>query len=75
MILNAAELVAAALNELPSEIRTLVEAHFFDCESVFKIQRHHQMKRRDIEATIAAALANMRTTLRSRGFNEMSDLM
>ena len=41
----------------------MVEAHYFDGESVFKIQRKRGMKRRDVEGAIAAALETMRTIL------------
>ena len=75
MISTAAELAVALVADLPPEVRTIVEAHFFDGESVFKIQRQRKMKRRDLKATIEAALGNMRVALRSRGVRAVGDVI
>ena len=74
MILSAAELIAAALDDLPADIRSIVQSHYLDGESVRKIQKCRPMKCRDIEAVIAAALEEMRKALKSRGFEGVSDL-
>jgi hypothetical protein len=75
VILTASELLTTALNDLPPNDRAIVEAHFFDGESMFKIQRHRKMRRRDLENMIEAALATMRTSLRSRGVRSVSDVI
>lgn len=75
MLSSPADLAAALVNDLPPEIRKIVEAHFFDGESVFKLQRRHKMKRRDIEGMIDVALVSMRTALRSRGVRAVADVI
>ena len=65
----------ALVNDLPPDVRKIVEAHFFDGESIFKIQRRYKMKRRDLEAMIEAALLSMRTALRSRGVRAVGDVI
>jgi hypothetical protein len=75
MISTAADLAAALVNDLPPEVRIIVEAHFFEGESIFTIQRRHGMKRRDLEMLIQAALVTMRTALRSRGVRAVSDVI
>ncbi len=75
MISTAADLAAALVSDLPPEVRKIVEAHFFDGESVFKLQRRHKMKRRDLEAMIEAALVSMRMALRSRGVRGLADVI
>ena len=75
MISTAAELATALVKELPPDVRKLVEAHFFDGESLFKIQRHHGMKRRDLEAMIEFALVTMRSALRGRGVRAVADVI
>ena len=74
MILTATELIAAALNDLPADMRSMVRAHYLDGESVRKIQKCRPMKRREIEERIAAALETMRETLKGRRFDGVSDL-
>ena len=74
MISTAAELAAANVEELPLDVRKLVEAHFFYGESLFKIQRRHKLKLRDMEAMIEAALVTMNLALRSRGVHNFSCL-
>ncbi len=59
MISTAAELTAALVKYLPPHIRSIVEAHCFDGESIFKIQRQRKMKRRNLEALIEATLVTM----------------
>jgi hypothetical protein len=44
MLFTAADLAAALVQDLPPEVRTFVEAHFFDGESIFKIQRRYKLK-------------------------------
>jgi hypothetical protein len=51
------------------------EAHFFDGESIFKIQRRYKLKRRDLGKMIEAALVSMRTALRSRGVCAVADVL
>lgn len=75
MLANAAEFVSFATSALPPDVRTIVEAHFLDGDSVFKIQRRFGVKRRDVEAIIEAALAEMETALRSRGVRGMTDVI
>ncbi len=40
--------------------------HIIEGEAMYKIQRRHKTKRRDMEAMIEAALVTMRTALRGR---------
>jgi len=75
MILTAADLLSTTLDELPSEARNMVESHFLSGESVHKIQRHNHRKRREIQAVIAAALAEMRISLSSRGVSVIADVI
>jgi hypothetical protein len=75
MIFTAAELAATVVKELPPDVRTVVEAHFFDGESIFKIQRRYKLKRRDLEAMIEAALVTMRSALRSCGVRAVADVI
>ena len=75
MISSSTELVAEVLSDLPPDVRTVMEAHFLDGESVFKIQRRYKLKRRDLEALIEAALVTMRTALRSRGVLGMAEVI
>ena len=75
MLSSAAELAAALVQDLPPDIRSIVEAHFFDGESIFKIQRRYKLKRRDLEAMIEAALLTMRLALRSRGVRAVGDVI
>lgn len=69
----AADLAAAIVNDLQPDVQRIVEAHFFDGESIFKIQRRYKLKRRDLEAMIKAALVTMRMALRSRGVRAVGD--
>ena len=73
MISTAAELATALVKELPPDVRSIMEAHFFDGESLFKIQRRHKVKRRDMEAITATALVTMRKAMRSRGVQGVAD--
>lgn len=75
VILNAAELLSATLKEMSPYNRAVLEAHFFDGESIFKIQRRYNLKRRDLEAMIEAALVTMRSALRSRGVRAVADVI
>jgi DNA-directed RNA polymerase specialized sigma24 family protein len=74
VILSIPEL-AAALAELPTDTRTMVESHFLDGDSTFRIQRQRQMKRREVEAAIGAAVVTMRTALHGRGVLGMADVI
>lgn len=60
---------------LPPDVRKIVEAHFFDGESIFTIQRRYKIKRRDLDALIEAALVSMRAALRSRGVRAVADVI
>jgi len=53
MLSIAANLAAALVHDLPSEVRTIVEAHFLDGESILKIQRQRKMKRRTWKSAFA----------------------
>jgi len=75
MLSTAAELAATLVNDLPPDVRSIVEAHFFDGESIYKIQRRYKMKRRDLEVMIEAALVKMRLALRSRGVRVVGDVI
>lgn len=75
MISTPAEVAAALVKDLSPDIRKIVEAHFFDGESVLKIQRRYKLKRRDVEAMIEVSLITMRTALRSRGVRAVSDVI
>ena len=75
MLLNASELLNAALNELSPDIRTAVEAHFFDGASIFTIQRQCKAKRQDVEECITTALNEMRVYMRRRGIQGSSDVL
>jgi len=75
MISTAADLTAALVQGLPPDVRKIVEAHFFDGESIFKIQRRYKLKRRDLEMLIQAALVTMRTALRNRGVRAVADVI
>ncbi len=66
---------AALVQDLPPDLQDIVEAHLFDGESLFKIQRRYKLERRVLEALIAAALVTMRTALRSRGVQSVSDVI
>lgn len=74
MILFPTDLLAAALDDLPPEIRSILEAYFFNGESTFKIQRHTQMKHRDVETAIETGLSIMRAVLKDLGITTMADL-
>jgi hypothetical protein len=54
MLFTAADLAAVLVQDLPPEVPRIVEAHFFDGESNFKIQRRYQLKRWELEAMIEA---------------------
>jgi hypothetical protein len=75
MIITAAEIVAAVVNDLPPDIRMVVEAHFFDGESIFRIQCRYKLKRHDLEAMIETALVMMKTALRGRGVLAVGDMI
>lgn len=75
VILTGNDLLTAALEELPFNVRGLVEAHFFDGESIFKIQRYHKIRRRKIEASITSALERMRTYMLHRDVQAVNDLI
>lgn len=64
----------SSCRRLPLDIRSIKEAHFFDGDSALKIQRQRQMKRRDVEAIIAATLETMRTSLWRRGVLGLGDV-
>jgi hypothetical protein len=42
MISTAAELAAALVEDLPPDIRSIVEAHFLGGESIFTMQRRYK---------------------------------
>ena len=46
MLSTAADLAAALVKDLPPDVRKIEEAHFFDGESIFTIQRRHNLKSR-----------------------------
>jgi hypothetical protein len=75
VILTASELVTTIVSDLPPDVRSIIEQHFQDGESVFKIQRQCWMKRRDVEAKIETALATMRIAMRSRGVRAVPDVI
>jgi hypothetical protein len=75
MLSTAAELAAALVRDLQPEVRKIVEAHFFDGESIFTIQRRYKLKRRDLETMIEAALGNMRLVLQSRNVRAVADVV
>jgi len=75
MISTAADLAVVLVQELPPDVRKIMEAHFFDGESIFTIQRRYKLKRRDLEAMIEAALLTMRLALRSRGVRAVADVI
>ncbi len=75
MILNPTELAADLMCDLPPDVRAVMDAHFVDGHSVHMIQRHQNIKRRDLETMIETALAAMRTELRRRGVRAVSDAM
>lgn len=75
VIPTAADLAVTLVNDLPPDLRKVVEAYFFDGESVGKIQRRHKLKRQDLEAIIEAALDTMRLALRSRGVRAVADVI
>jgi len=75
MLANAAEFVSFATSALPPDVRTVVEAHFLEGDSVLKIQRRFGVKRRDVEAMIETGLAEMGTALRSHGVRGMTDVI
>ena len=75
MISTASDLAVALVHGLPPDVRKIVEAHFFEGESIFTIQRRYKLKRRDLEAMIEAALVTMRTALGSRGVRAVADVI
>jgi DNA-directed RNA polymerase specialized sigma24 family protein len=75
MIVNAADAITAALEELPNDLKSIVEAHFLEGISVVGIQRQRRVQRREVEAAILTALEQMRTHMRRRGILASSDLL
>lgn len=75
MLATPTELVTALVDGLPPELRKLVEAHFFDGESVYRLQRQRKMKRRDLEAMLDGAKDRMRMALHIRGVARFSDVL
>jgi hypothetical protein len=75
MIFTPAELAATLVQDLPPHVRKIVEARFFDGESILKIQRRYKLKRRDLEAMIQTALATMRTALEIRKIRAVGDVI
>jgi DNA-directed RNA polymerase specialized sigma24 family protein len=75
MLATAADFVSFATSALPPDVRTVVEAHFLDGDSIFKIQRRFGVKRRDVEAMIETALAEMGMAFRSHGVRGMTDVI
>lgn len=75
MLLSLGELVAQVVTELPADLRSIVESHYLEGASVYKIQRQRGMKRREVEAILTAALEMMRTTLRRQGIDGIWDVL
>jgi hypothetical protein len=75
VILAAAEILNAAIAELAPDIRAIVANHFFDGESVYKIQRHRRMKRLEVEACITTALNEIKAYMLRRGIRANADLL
>jgi DNA-directed RNA polymerase specialized sigma24 family protein len=67
--------ITIALETLPPFERALMADHFLDGASVHTLARRYSVKRRDIEATIEAALVTMRTALCSRGVRAVGDVI
>jgi hypothetical protein len=68
MLSTAADLEAALVNDFPPDVRKIVEAHFFDGESIFNIQRRYNLKHCDpgefmIEAALAGVMFAMNETI------------
>ena len=70
-----ATMITTALQTLPAFQRSLVTAHFIDGDSIWKIMRHSNLKRKEIESAIQAALTTMKEVLRSRGIETVSDVV
>ncbi len=75
MILTAAEILDSAMDDLDPDIRAIVTDHFFDGASVFKIQRHRQMKKREVETCLATALDDIKAYMLRRGVRASTDLL
>jgi hypothetical protein len=75
MILTAAEILDSAIGELAPDIQAIVTEHFFDGASVYKIQRHRQMKRQEVETCIATALDHIKEYMLRRGIRASADLL
>ncbi len=75
MIFTAAELADSLVRDLPTEVRKVVEAHFFDGESLFKIQRRVNLNCRDVSKIIEDALVTMRSGMLRRGVLTVNDVI
>lgn len=75
MFLFAADLVAAAIDCLDPELAAIAKEHFLGGASVFKIQRHRRMKRKEVETCISKAVDEMREYMRRRGIRKAADIM
>lgn len=75
MPLFPAELVTAAIDDLPPLQRSLIRESFLEGESIYALMKRHDMKRAQIESTIEAGIALMRTALRSRGVVSIADVI
>ena len=52
-----------------------MESHFFDGDCPFTIQRHRHMKRRDVEAMIAAVVEDNAEIAERRGVRDLADVI
>jgi DNA-directed RNA polymerase specialized sigma24 family protein len=75
MMSTPSELVAAVMSDLPPDLRSLVEAHFYEGDSVVKIQRRHRLKRKVVAATLESALETICIALRDRGVRSVADVI
>ena len=75
VLLTAAEILNSAMAELAPDIQAIVTEHFFDGASVYKIQRHRQMKRQEVETYIATALDQIKEYMLRRGVRDSADLL
>jgi DNA-directed RNA polymerase specialized sigma24 family protein len=75
VVFTAAEILAHALEQLSPELRSVVEAHVFDDQSVYTLVRRRGLPKRDIESTLAAAFDAMRYALVRRGVRGVGDVV
>jgi hypothetical protein len=73
VLLFPTDLLVTALNELSPEFRVIMSARFLDGESLLAIMRHHRMKKKEVEASIATALCEMKTYMRRRDIRAVAN--